>query len=372
MAELVFSMPGFAGDFSGAASVLSSMGGMVAMYGPTQCMKNYSSFDAPNWFSDPGMVFSTYMDEDDAIMGNYREITERISNTALKHRPDFVAVIGSPVSSMTGADYRGIAMDVEAATGIPSIGVETTGSHDYSFGIERTYAALADRFLTGGREPVPDSVNILGYSYLDYCDGSDLEALLSFYRRQGKKTIFVSGRDGVAEFGKLQNAELNVVASASGIRFAQYLEEVYGMEYTCDLPFGGEMPGPAREPAAGRCLFVGDQVVCAGLRSLFESRYGLTGDVRTFSAFDRRLARPGDRMLDGEADLRRAAEVGGYDAFVSDPLFMPFARCAFVPMPSPAVSSKLFWREHTRLFAEDVVAHADRFLGRYLPREARP
>jgi nitrogenase molybdenum-cofactor synthesis protein NifE len=366
MAELMFRLPGFAADFSGAASVLSSMQAMVAMYGPTQCLKNYESFDAPNWFSSPGLVFSTYMDENDAIMGNYREITERIANSARKHSPDFIAVIGSPVSSMTGADHRGIAMEAERISGIPAIGVDTSGSHDYTYGIEKTYAALADRFLLNGRVPEADRVNILGYTYLDYCNGTDLDALCSYYTAKGMALGFVSGRSGLNKFERLQNASLNVVVSASALKFARYLKEVYGMDYTCELPVGGSIPKKTATLRQERCLFIGDQVMASNIRTLFESRYGVSGDVCTFFAFDRDLSREGDAKLDGEADLRERIDKGNYSIIVGDPLFMSFARCQFVPLPQPAVSSKLFWREHTRLYADDIVQHADRFLSGFL------
>lgn len=368
MAELRFNLPAFAADFSGAASLLSSMKALVAMYGPTQCLKSYTSFDAPNWFSSPGMVFSTYMDEDDAIMGNYREITERIANSASKHKPDFLAVIGSPVSAITGADHRGIAMEAENISGIPAIGVETSGSHDYSYGIEKTYAALADRFLLNERNVESGTINILGYNYLDYCDDKDIEALCSYYVSQGKKLKFVSGKSGIKEFENLQNAELNVVVSASGIKFAKYLKEVYGMDFTCDLPINGSMPAEPGELNEKKCLFIGDQVMNNNIRRLFESRYGLSGDVATFFTFDKRSAKPGDMKIETEPQFNEVLSSGKYIAVVCDPSFMFSVRCPMIPLPLPAISSKLFWREHISLFTDRFATNSDRFLGKYLKK----
>jgi Nitrogenase molybdenum-iron protein, alpha and beta chains len=369
MSNLLKDLPGFATDFSGAASVLSSMGGLVAIHGPSGCMGNYTGFDEPDWFSSPGPVFSSLMREDEAILGLEDVIVDRITETCRKCKPSFIAIVGSPVPALIGVDYDGISREIEENTGIPTFGINTTGFDNYCDGMIQTLSVLGNRFLSAFPKVVSNTVNLLGYNNLDYCSDNDLFDLKALLLSEGWTINCITGRSNIEEIANIPNAECNLVLSSSALKFATSLRERYGTPFSCQLPIGGigkvcstsvNDTVPEEFSSNKRFLIIGDQVISNSLRSFVEGRYGCTGDISTFFEFSDTLARKGDVCLRGENDLYDTLN-RGYDIIIADPLFRSFLSTqeSFVSLPHPAVSSRLYWGSHIRMFDKTITELLD-------------
>lgn len=342
----------------------------MVIHGPSGCMGNYTGFDEPSWFNSPGMVFSSLMREEETILGNDEIVMNKITETCKKHNPPFVAVIGTPAPALIGVDYSGISAELEKRTGVPTFGIDTTGFDSYCDGMAATLSTMGNRFLPSYSEKVQNTVNILGYNNLDYCNDDDLHILKSLLLSRGFEVNHIAGRSDIGSFIKIPEAEYNIVVSASAMAFAAYLEERYGTPFCYRLPIGGGVedwePVPDLEEEAakrtissdrGRFLIIGDQIMSDSLRSFIERRYGCTGDISTFFGFSKAIARPGDRCLQNENDLHDMLGEGRYDVVIADPLFEKFqdGPGTFIPLPHPAVSSRLYWHAHAGLFSPQIV-----------------
>lgn len=365
MAVLLGRLPLLAADYSGALSVLGGMGGYVLLCGPAGCLENYTGMEDPEWFTAPGPVFTSDMREKDVVFGIERSLKQRVRAYVERFRPPFIALVGTPVTSLIGSDLAGIAAELEAELGVPAIAAETTGDENYTTGIDAAYRALAARFVAGmaaGGEGVGkhSGVNILGYTKLDYCDGSDLEALIA-HEEQGETAVrCVVGSCGCEQLAELANAERNLVVSASGLGLARFLRSRFGTPYTCDLPIGGSdasgVPAIRDDVGAKRALILGDQVVSNALRAFVEVQYGISCDVATCGPLHEELSRDGDARIKSEGQLVMLAG-RGYDYIIADPLCRAIAPedVEFVDIPHLALSSLPFAAQHVHLFTGEIV-----------------
>ena len=354
MAVLLRDLPGSACDFSGSASFISRMKGMCVIHAPTGCLGNYTGFDEPEWFTRPGMVFTSSMREDEAIFGLDDILIQKSVKTVRALDPDFFVVLGAPPPALIGTDYEAISSAVENETGVPCIAVDTTGFGSYRVGAEKFLSAMADRFLNKC-QTVKGTVNILGYSYLDYCNERDMDELCGILSREWGH---INRCDSLDAFVRLPEAEMNLVVSSSGLKLARWMEDEFGIPYSCDLPMGDGV-GDISGSGGRKVLIIGDQIISNSLRKLVESRYGCECDVSSFFGIDQSVSAEGDRALVTESDLRDRLSCG-YDVVIADPLFRKFTDSDFVSLPQVAVSSRLFWNDHIPTFGRGLVSLLDR------------
>lgn len=357
MGNLLRELPGFASDFTGVSSLVSSMGGMGIIHAPVGCIGNYTGFDEPTWFTEPGMIFSSSMRETEAIFGDEDTLIDKIVRTAEVLKPPFITVIGAPPAALIGSDYYGIASTVEKQTGMPTIGVDTNGFGFYREGMEKFLSQMV-RFI---KPPEKDGkgVNILGYTHLDYYDGSDLNRLKTILKNEGETVNCSVGNCTLNEFSELCKAEKNIVVSSGGLSLAKYLKKTYGMPYTCQLPIGGTFSPHNNCNGNSDILIIGDQIISNSVRNFIRERYGRESDVCTFFGFDRELASPNDVPVTTEKEIKSI--IGkDYDVIIGDPLFEKFTSGKYIGIPHEATSSRLFWNSHTNLFGNGIVEILDR------------
>lgn len=382
MAILLDTIPGLAADYSGAISVLKQMGGYVVSCGPVDCLSNYIGMEETAPQLQDFSLYSSDTDEVDAIFGMETSLVELVVAHARQSNPPFIALVGTPVSAVVGADLGGLANQIEGETGIAAIAIDVTGFDPYPAGIEKTYAQLLARFVEGALphgeenvspaaspesyERIPDSVNILGYTHLDYCNDFDLKCLARILERRGEEPACVIGRQSVQELPQMLRASRSLVMSAAALPLARRLERLAGIPYSCDLPIGGDA-SPTGAPSApgARTLIVGDQVMSYALRQFIEARYGAACDIATFYRLDAELSRTGDVRIKSERDL--AAKAGqGYSVVVADPMCAPvvLGHQAFIGLPRPALSSLIHRDNHVPLFTAEIVRDLDRAFSR--------
>ena len=82
MSKLCISLPPFAPDYSGAASALFDLGGMIVIHDASGCTGNYTGFDEPRWFGSSSAVFCSGLRHMDAVLGNDDKLIRRIAEAA--------------------------------------------------------------------------------------------------------------------------------------------------------------------------------------------------------------------------------------------------------------------------------------------------
>ena len=167
MAALSIFLPPFSPDYSGVSSVLFDLKTVTAMHDASGCTGNYTGYDEPRWYGSHSPIFCSGLREIDAILGDDEKLIQKMIAAANDLHPDLMALVGSPVPMVIGSDLVGIAAELEARTGIPSFGFDTTGTEYYDKGAAAAAIALLHRF-TDPAEPIPGAVNIVGATPLDF------------------------------------------------------------------------------------------------------------------------------------------------------------------------------------------------------------
>ena len=137
----------FAPDQSGAAAVLYGLGGIVVICDAGGCAGNICGFDEPRWFSGKkSAVFSAGLRDMDAILGRDDRLIAKLCDAARTIDASFAAIVGTPVPSVIGTDYRALQRMAEKKLDIPILPIDTTGMELYDKGIEKAYLALLRQF----------------------------------------------------------------------------------------------------------------------------------------------------------------------------------------------------------------------------------
>ena len=377
MSQLCFYLPPFSSDYAGACSSLFDLEGMVIIHDGACCSRNYVGFDEPRWFGHKRPIFCSGLREVDAVLGADDKLIEKIQKALqTMDRPQFIAILGSPVPTVIGADLQGIAMELEDAVGIPSFGLSTTGLSYYNRGIDLTAAALVSRFTqprTGGR---PGTANILGLTPLDFSDNENAADLRVFLETAGWRVgcSFMMGAS-LEDIRDAANAEVNLVVSQSGMGLARRMWQRWRIPYVVGTPAGTDHTALAerikRACETGVCipmgeaslepggvLIVGEQVLANTIRERLAAQYGLHGvTVGTFFGLDRDLAQPFDLDLPSEAALVELIQSGRYQVLVGDPLLQEIPsseRLDCFSISHVAVSSKLYWHDYLRFASAEM------------------
>ena len=275
MARLSLFLPSFAADYSGVCSCLFDLDALVVVADAACCTRNYIDYDEPRWSRGKTTTLCAQLRTLDVVMGDEAKTVAKVAAAARELEPRMVALLGSPVPAITGMDFRGMAHDIEDATGVPALGFATTGFATYESGLDLAHRELAERFgsagdgmLRGGGDgrpalalparPTADrrpegtglcglaaslerpAVNVLGLTPLDFGGGPNAEDLRECLDGAGLavNATWCMGLslEGVAQVGK---ASVNLVVSAGALGVAQVLERAYGTPYVVGLPLAG-------------------------------------------------------------------------------------------------------------------------------------
>ena len=369
MSQLCLYLPPFSSDYAGVCSALFELNGMVVIHDASCCSRNYTGFDEPRWFGNRRPIFCSGLREIDAIMGDDEKLLRKICNGyhALSEKPDFLALLGSPVPTIIGADMPGIAQEAERTLGIPALGFSTTGLRYYNVGIREAMLALTKRFTRDPSGPAR-GVNLLGLTPLDYsdnCNGQDVIAQV----QAGGFPVVCSYMMGLTldDIRRAAEAQVNLVLSQSGLGLARYMKKRWGIPYVAGA-FVGSDPSAVlsllhqtcrdgadrflHAPASGQShtLIVGDQVIANSIRCRLIEQFGLpAATVATFFDLDSELAQEGDVHLHSEEELCQLQDGPQYCTVIADPLVGNLPEMegkAFFPLPHVAISSKLYWHAY--------------------------
>jgi hypothetical protein len=380
MSQLSIYLPTYTGDYSGVCSSLFDLNCVVIVNDANCCTRNYVSFDEPRWADVRKSTFCSKLRIMDAILGNDEKVIRQTVEVTKTLKPDFVAVLGSPVPAIIGMDMMGLAREIEARSGYPTLGFATTGFDYYNRGISATMLALIKKFAMQDKaETINDGVNILGLTPLDFSANDNSVIFKQLLENAGLKIncSFFMGID-LEQVRHSLAAAVNLVVSQSGYAAALYMKEQYDIPYVVATPIGRQFSqnilqtvrltlkdkqnrvinGKRPVEMLPSLLIVGDQVIANSLRAamqLINEEANIT--VASFFAIQPELALPGDILLSNERHLIELLRSGKYDSLLADPLITRLPASTFLKchsLPHPAVSSYLYWDE-VPLFSGDEI-----------------
>lgn len=384
MSKLCIMLPPLAPDYSGAASSLFELGGMIVIHDASGCTGNYTSYDEPRWLGSDSAVYCSGLRHMDAILGNDGLLVERIKKAAQSIKPNFIALLGSPVPMVIGTDFEGIASEIEHETGIPAIGLSTRGLSYYGKGVNSAIISLMKKIC-----PKPESckekndgINILGVTPLDFSNNSNAKDFKEIFENNGIKVncCFTMGCT-FDEFKNSVNSKLNVVVSQCGYDTAVYMKENYGIPFVVGTPMAmGKLILEKIDSEKFSCnckissaensgnhkklLIAGEQVIGNSIREYLEKMGYQKNQISVGVLFDatKELMRENDIIVKDEKHLRNILNSGEYQKVIADPLIEQLITnktkeggMQFFALPHVAVSSKIYWNTPVKFLSEDFV-----------------
>lgn len=338
-------LPAFSADYTGASSVVYGMDGILVGHDPISCSTHAFITDEPRIDSVHKPFFSTCINEIEAVVGNDEKHIKKMTQLLEYFDAKFMTIIGTPVTSVIGTDFLGIAKVFEKCTGVPTIGVDTTGFELYDEGIVKVYKQLINKF-TGQSyfKATPSEVNVFGTVVLDMWDMDSVTYLEQIIKEAGAKTVTCWGADATLEHITGANqANLNIAVSVSGIETVKYMEKKYGIPYIVGCPIGedetiefqnrvseklgSEIEFPRSKKvknknknSISRVLIIGEQVLSDGIRNCLQSEFGIEQvDCITFFKQESILKRKYDAKVKDEGELiDYMKQRGEYDIIIGD------------------------------------------------------
>ena len=370
MSNLNIYLPPYSPDYSGAASALYELGGMLVLHDASGCTGNVLGYDEPRWenaASSRALVFCSAYRHLEAILGQDDKVVSRIVDAAESLKPKFIAIIGSPVPMLVGTDYSGLAKEIEAECGIPAFGFDTKGLEFYDNGYTKATVALLRRY-SKKRRTVPKTLNLLGLTPIDFGNvGNDI-ALKDFFEGNGWRinTSFSMGFS-LEDVEKAGEAELNIAVSECGVEVAEFMKEHYGIPYITGIPLGdsrafmskisGNLGSCSENTNSRRILIIGEQVASCSLRDEIRLRGNISVDVAIPFSHRKELLEPEDYPFVQEKDLIKIVNSGRYSDIVGDPLFRDLLHnpdVSFYDMAHVGISSKFHWDEVRHIIGPEM------------------
>lgn len=367
MAKLSLWLPPFSPDYSGVSAVLFDLKTVTAMHDASGCTGNYTGYDEPRWYGSRSGIYCSGLREMDAVLGDDEKLMKKMMAAAEDVRPELMALVGSPVPMVIGADLKGIAAELEERTGIPCFGFDTTGTAYYDRGAFLAAKALLERFARA-KSPVRNRVNILGALPMDFGLGEDLDGVKTILAGAGYETgLCLAMGYSLEDLKHAATAGVNLAVSRAGYWMALYMEKKFGIPYVCGFPAGEEgerlwlsavnrvMSGAPSEILKGReaeggpkALVIGEQVMGNAIRTALQEECGFQKvSVGSLYGLEPALSLDCDLDLTDEKKIKAAVNDPEYDIVIADPFLKVLLDGksrdpqSFLPLSQYAVSSKL-------------------------------
>ncbi len=332
----------FAPDQSGAAAVLYGLGGIVVICDAGGCAGNICGFDEPRWFSGGKCaVFSAGLRDMDAILGRDDRLIDKLCQAAGQLDASFAAIVGTPVPSVIGTDYRALRRMAEKRLHLPVVTIDTTGMEWYDAGIEKAYDAVFRRFAAQNIPADAGTVGVIGAVPLELMHPGDGERICQILRTEGWRRIFrYDRREDIVQAGA---ASRNLVVSPAGLKAAQYLKDTFGTPYeTRYFLLEQALPDPSVW-AGKKVLVVHQQIAANALRHIALSHGAVSVTAASWFMQQRAYRQDGDVRLREEDDFCRLAGQNAFDILAGDIYFkkaLPHFAGMYIDVPHVAVSGR--------------------------------
>lgn len=363
MKNLSIWLPPFAGDYSGVCSALFDFHCLIVLIDAACCTRNYVEYEEPRWTREKRTAFSAELRTVEAVIGDDSRIIRQITEVASTVKPEFIAVLGSPVPTIVGMDIEGMAMEIENISGIPCLGFNTTGFEYYDSGVSETLHKLIKKFGRSGKK-IDKGINLLGITPFDFGAIESDKVLRAQFESIGYRVIF-SGSMGtdLKQVINAPRAELNIVVSWSGLKAARAMAQKWDIPYITGFPMGADTAADvcrltsvkdgaktlsaAADGSGAPLLIVSEQVFGNSLR-FFLRKKGCRKPIHVAGFFhqEKTILQQGDEFLPDEEHLVQLLKSSTYCGVIGDPLLemLPAMNgIKLFPIPHLAVSGSLSW-----------------------------
>lgn len=331
----------FAPDQSGTAAVLYGLGGIVVICDAGGCAGNICGFDEPRWFSGKkSAVFSAGLRDMDAILGRDDRLIDKLCLAAQQIDATFAAIVGTPVPSVIGTDYRALRRMAEKRLDMPIITIDTTGMELYDVGMEKAYDALFRRLAEKDVQPMANTVGVIGAVPLEMERPHDVDAIRATLEGQG---LSVKMYDCFQDFVTAGTVTKNIVVSPTGVKGAQYLEKTFGIPYEMKFFCLDHVVPDVSSLSGKKVLIVHQQTAANELRKHILRHVTAEVTVASWFTLLRDQQEDGDLHLKEEDDWCRLADNDAYDVIIGDVYFkkaLPHFTGTYIDFPHFAVSGR--------------------------------
>lgn len=373
----------YSADVMGVCSALFELGGMTVMHDASGCNSTYTTHDEPRWYDMDSMVYISGISEMEAIMGDDEKLIGDICDAAEQLSPEFIAVAGTPIPTMTGFDFEAVADVIEARTGIPSFGFPTTGMNTYIHGAMMAFEGIAGRFVRASGNydaDAPYRVNILGLTPLDFSVNGQDGSIVRWLEQNGFEVVskWAMG-SSLEEISRSAEADVNLIVSAAGLGAARTMYRKFGIPGVIGVPIGGiqsdhicsaltrsageyrqfRKSGDPEKPSGitrvkihpndldpaleGELVAViGEGITSLSIANAVRFETGRRTRVLCATECPDGILRKWDRMTPDEDDI--IPELRDVSAVIADPLYQPIcpSSARFIPLPSEAFSGRIY------------------------------
>lgn len=303
----------FAPDQSGAVSVLYELGGILVICDAGGCTGNICGFDEPRWHTCRSAVFSAGLRDMDAILGRDDKLVAELVDAGKKLDARFACIVGTPVPSVIGTDYRALRRMAEKQLDFPILTVDTTGMELYDIGAEKAYLELMRRFAEEQMPVEPGRIGVLGVNPLDMSDLGAAEKI----KAQLPGAVCYGMGSTLEDVITASASEKNIVSAPDGLNAAKYLNEEFGTPYEVYDPLAASLL-PERDYTGKRILIIDQQVRANTMRELLLERGAASVTCATWFLHLTELAQPGDVRLKEEDDFEELVMQGNFDLLIGD------------------------------------------------------
>ncbi len=371
--ELYHNLLPLPSGYFGASSALYNLNGLIIIYGPAGGAWHINIEDEPRWYRNKTKLLGAGLLEMDVILGRDTAFVDRIVEVASDLKRSFVAILGTPVSAITGIDLKGISKAVQKRLNIPVLYINTIGSEDYCIGAKKAFLELAKYFVD--REYITENktINILGAIHLDIGRSSHLNPMLELIQQCNFQIKSIWGIDScISKIKNCAGAELNIVLTSSGLSVAKWMYNQFNVPYILGFPVGKRAVEKFKRILEGKynysnltktskidkkVLIVGEPVISYSIKTFLKKELGLK-DVIVLSRT------PIDELFSAEGVIYSFLEKGGEDIYTSveseiskvinqdeidiviaDPYYRILIKNKkiFIPLPHIAVSARFYW-----------------------------
>lgn len=384
MSKILKYIPPIAADYSGACSVLFGMNTLCILYTPSGCVHPIVEIDEIRDLNEV-FLFSTKLNDIEVIMGTEEKFLENAQMLVLNHPEiDFVSIVGTPITSITGISLKSLGKKLEFLTHKPVIAFETSGFENYAVGINITLTKILEvkKSLNGNissKTSKKQSINIIGYSPLSLGHKSHLDEFVRTLRLNKLEVNFFPSFeiDLMLKYNFSETA-VNIVVSAEGVSIARDIYDNYGVPFIVNIPVGLHgmnflilqlnkyLPLPIDKNISLNCssigknrcldknvLIIGDPLLSIAIGQCIRYDFGMNTIkiVSLMNSKGKLNSMYSNNLFSDIIFTNDENEIANYigesHIIIADPIFetsinKEYQDCIFIPIPYPGLSGREF------------------------------
>jgi nitrogenase molybdenum-iron protein alpha/beta subunit len=358
------------------------MNTLCILYTPSGCIHPIVEIDEIRDFNKT-FLFSTKLNDIEVIMGTEDKFLKNAEQLVSNHPEiDFISIIGTPVTSITGVDLTSLGKKLESLTKKQVLVIETTGFENYVVGIELTLKKLADQMIESMEDveygyDKNQCINIIGYSPLSLGHKCHMDEYNQILENCGFDIhYYPSLNNGSKSKDIFSRTAVNIVVSVEGIDVAKDIFDVYGIPFIINIPVGifgvanllfdlknyltcpvdvnnyySDVFMATSKDCYKRVLIIGDTLLSIAIGQCIRHDFGMN-NIKVISIVNDKkkscYMHSEELNLDFIEDEKEIIErIRESDIIIADPIFENLIKKeehnpVFIPMPYPGLSGREF------------------------------